>query len=108
MNETLLEGQNNQISLEAGITASPKCFLCKKVMQAMQHMIQHHGDKSSIQRAMQRVCSKLGKLSRRCDRMVQRHGNKIIDLMVKHVPGQRICNMIGVCKKSIFRENCEY
>ncbi|XP_034475774.1 prosaposin-like [Drosophila innubila] len=108
IDETLWEEQNNQISdIDVEITASPKCFLCKKVIKALQHMVQHHGDKGSIERAMQKVCSKLGKLSKRCDRMVQRYGNKIIDLMVKHVAVQRICNMIGVCKKSISIEDFE-
>ncbi|KAM8713322.1 hypothetical protein ACLKA7_013610 [Drosophila subpalustris] len=107
MNESLSEEENTQISVDVEVTASPKCFLCKKMMSAMQHMAQHHGDRGSIQRAMQRVCSKLGKLSRRCDRMVQRYGNQIVDLMVKHVGAQRICNMIGVCKKSTFLEHFE-
>jgi len=90
------------------ITASPKCFVCKKLMSAVKHLIKHKGDKGSIERAMQTACSRMGKLKGKCSRFVQRHGGQIVDLMTKHAGAGRICKLIGVCKKAVSLEDCKY
>lgn len=103
---------NSQIDepqqIDVGIKGSPKCSICRTAMKALQHMVRNRAEKGSIQRALHRVCEKLGKLKGGCERMVARHGNQIVDLFTKNTAGRQICKIIGSCRRSIYDEDCEY
>ncbi|XP_034479768.1 prosaposin-like isoform X2 [Drosophila innubila] len=103
--ETLLEEQDNQLAVDMLLTSSVKCSLCKRILKALEKKIKKFDDRSGIQRALEKICSKLGgALSKKCDKMVKKHGNHIIDLLVNGVANKKICSSIGFCKKPKFLE----
>lgn len=85
----------------------PKCNICKATMNALKEML-HHGDKDEIKKALSHVCHKAGKLHHVCEEMVNKHSDQIVDLLLKHTSTDKICKMIGMCRKSASQEDCKY
>ncbi|KAL7738092.1 hypothetical protein ACLKA6_006441 [Drosophila palustris] len=84
----------------------PKCNICKASLNAVKQMLQH-GDKDEIKKALSQVCHKVGKLHHVCEEMVNKHSDQIVDLLLKHTATDKICKMIGMCRKSASQEDFE-
>ncbi|XP_062132592.1 prosaposin-like isoform X2 [Drosophila sulfurigaster albostrigata] len=84
-----------------------ECYVCKKVIKEFKKFAEHHNDKGSIERAVHEICHKLGKLSHKCEKLAEKHLNKIVDLILKRVNNKKICKTIGMCKSSIRIEDVE-
>ncbi|XP_060659682.1 prosaposin-like isoform X2 [Drosophila nasuta] len=84
-----------------------ECYVCKKVIKEFKKFAEHHNDKGSIERAVHQICHKLGKLSHKCEKLAEKHLNKIVDLILKRVNNKKICKTIGMCKSSIRNEDVE-
>ncbi|KAH8404001.1 hypothetical protein KR215_007782, partial [Drosophila sulfurigaster] len=84
-----------------------ECYVCKKVIKEFKKFAEHHNDKGSIERAVHQICHKLGKLSHKCEKLAEKHLNKIVDLILKRVDNKKICKTIGMCKSSIRKEDVE-
>ncbi|XP_064537869.1 uncharacterized protein LOC135428012 [Drosophila montana] len=107
------DAQDDQFALEdplttdVGLKGSIKCSICKRVIKAVQHIIRKGEDSGSIERALDKVCHKMGILSGRCEKVVHRDGNKIVDLITKKTAGRKICKLIHLCRKSVSVEDLE-
>ncbi|XP_062132594.1 prosaposin-like isoform X2 [Drosophila sulfurigaster albostrigata] len=83
------------------------CSVCKEVIKKLIKIVEHHHDKGSIKKEMLKICQKIDIFSNKCEKMVQKHLNKIVDLILKHVNNKKICKTIGVCESSIRNEDVE-
>ncbi|XP_034105417.1 prosaposin-like [Drosophila albomicans] len=84
-----------------------ECYVCKKVIKKIKKFVEHHNDKGSIERAMVNICQKIRIFPRKCGKMVDKHYNKIIDLILERVNNKKICKRIGMCKCFIRNEDVE-
>ncbi|KAM8713324.1 hypothetical protein ACLKA7_013611 [Drosophila subpalustris] len=108
-----LENDNDKFELEMPqpvieeySKVHPKCNICKASLNAVKQMLKH-GDKDEIKKALSQVCHKIGKLHHICEEMVNKHSDQIVDLLLKHAPTDKICKMIGMCRKSASQEAFE-
>ncbi|KAH8297304.1 hypothetical protein KR044_010290, partial [Drosophila immigrans] len=107
INMCLLMEAENLVQLEEILPKSkggPKCAICKAMITTLKHMVPN-GDNNKIKNALSHVCQKLHKGQHICQDIVNKHTDRIVELIVKHASSGTICKLIGMCSRTSQHEN---
>ncbi|XP_068822895.1 antimicrobial peptide NK-lysin-like [Capricornis sumatraensis] len=82
-----------------GEELNPFCDLCREIMQMLEYMVGNKPSKNVIVRATSKVCSKMGLLSRRCNKIMKKFLHRISADIIATKKPQAICVDIMLCKR---------
>jgi len=78
------------------------CVICQFLMKLVDQELYKNTTEIEIKTALDKVCNKLvpSEYKEKCVNLVDTYTDTIIFLLVKKVPAEYVCEIIGVCKQS--------
>jgi len=76
---------------------TPNCILCEQVIKEIEKNIHNKKSKDDIKRALEHACDRLHKLKNKCNNIIEKHGDEIVDLLLKEMTPKVICSELGMC-----------
>lgn len=82
---------------EVEYVATPNCILCEQIIKEIEKNINNKNSKEDIKRALQHACDRLHKLKNKCNQIITKYGDTIVDLLLKEMTPKAICSELGMC-----------
>jgi len=76
---------------------TPNCIICEQVIKEIEKNIRDKKSKEDIKRALEHACDRLYKLKNKCNNMIDKYGDKIVDLLLQEMTPKVLCSEIGMC-----------
>lgn len=77
--------------------ASPNCLLCETVIKEAEKHFTDKKSKAQIKASLEHACAKMPKLEKKCDAIVDKYGDRIVDLIILEFTPKQICRELGMC-----------
>lgn len=85
----------NDLSLKRHpIALNPECELCKAVFKGVEKLAGKHISNEQLKKEMHHACNKLKHYAHKCNEIVNKHGDKLLDLAKSP---RLICTMMTMC-----------
>lgn len=78
-------------------TAAPNCLLCEEFIRQVEKHVSDKKSRAQIKAALEHACARMAKLTAKCDLLVERYGDRIVDLLVAEFTPKQICREMGQC-----------
>lgn len=82
---------------EVEYVVTPNCLLCEQIVKEVEKNIVNKNSKEDIKRALEHACDRLHKLKNKCNQIVIKYGDDIIDLLLKEMTPKAVCSELGMC-----------
>ncbi|XP_054003194.1 uncharacterized protein LOC128889529 isoform X2 [Hylaeus anthracinus] len=80
------------------INLGPTCVVCEYAMRFIEKKLGSEKAKNKVEDAVRGVCKHLPKhLSNDCNKFVNKHGDTVIDVIVKGMSPKTVCTLSGLC-----------
>ncbi|KAI8797151.1 proactivator polypeptide, partial [Biomphalaria glabrata] len=76
------------------------CGVCIYVFEAVYNMLSKNSSEAEIEAALDKVCNYLPMLKDQCDQIIALYTPYVVDLILKELSPQMICNEFGLCTNS--------
>lgn len=76
---------------------TPNCLICEQVIKEIEKNIQNKTSKDDIEKALHHACDRLHKLKGKCNKIIEKYGDQIADLLIKQMAPKAICAELGMC-----------
>lgn len=85
----------NELSLKRHpIALNPECDLCKAAFKAVEKLAGKHISNEKLKKAMHHACNKLGHFSHKCNDIVNKNGDRLLDFAKSP---RHICTLMTMC-----------
>lgn len=78
-------------------TAAPNCLLCEEFIKQVEKHVSNKKSRAQIKEALEHACARMAKLTAKCDLLVERYGDRIVDLLMAEFTPKQICRELGQC-----------
>ncbi|XP_017796230.1 PREDICTED: prosaposin [Habropoda laboriosa] len=80
-----------------------ECAICELVMHIIDDELDNEKEKDKVESVVHGVCNQLpGSISGKCNRLVNKYADVVIELITKNVSPKQMCTMIALCPKSLY------
>lgn len=83
--------------VEPELAAAPECILCEQVVKEVVKRVNNHKSRDDIKNALEHACERLYKIQNKCTDFIDKHGDLIVDLIMKELTPKAICRELGFC-----------
>lgn len=87
------------IALDDGST--PNCLLCVELVKQVEKRVSNKKSRAQLKEALEHACAKMPKLTNKCDQLVDKYGDHIVDLIIAEFTPKQICRELGQCVMSV-------
>lgn len=78
-------------------TITPNCLLCEQFVKEVEKHVSNKKSRAQIKEALEHACARMAKLTAKCDLLVERFGDRIVDLLMAEFTPKQICRELGQC-----------
>uniref|UniRef100_A0A336LVF0 CSON002275 protein n=1 Tax=Culicoides sonorensis TaxID=179676 RepID=A0A336LVF0_CULSO len=109
-NDNGLELKTNEISdntidgimigtnIKVQVNNTPECLLCQEIVKQVEKSVVNKNSKAEIIKALENACLKVPKKARvQCEEYIEKHGEKIAELIIQELSPKEICRDIQLC-----------
>jgi len=86
-----------QVNVDVEYAITPNCIICEEVIKEIEKNIHNKKSKDDIKRALEHACDRLHKLKNKCNGIIEKYGDEIVDLLLKEMTPKVICSELGMC-----------
>jgi saposin len=76
---------------------TPECLLCQEMVKEVEKKIVNKKSRAEIKAALEHACDRFPKAKAKCEKYIEEHGDRIIDLLLQQLSPKEICRDMMFC-----------